>query len=212
MKDIIKRAEAFVKEKTAGDASGHDWHHIDRVRRLSLQIAADETKGDLFLIELAALLHDIPDGKLNKNEEEGWSLLEEWLYNELSPELAVQVREIIKLIPFSAGKTEQLSIEAAIVQDADRIDAIGAIGIARTFAYGGKKGQALYDPSISVRENMSLKEYREGKSSSIHHFYEKLLKLKDIMNTDSAKKIASERQEYMENFLNQFYKEWDVRL
>ncbi|PLS16272.1 phosphohydrolase [Bacillus sp. M6-12] len=209
---IIKRAEAFVRERTAGDASGHDWHHIERVRKLSLQIAAEEKIGNLFLIEMAALLHDIPDGKLNKSEEEGWLFLDSWLNKELSDKMAGQVREIISLIPFSAGKTEQLPAEAAIVQDADRLDAIGAIGIARTFAYGGKKGQALYDPSILVRENMTLKEYREGKSSSVHHFYEKLLKLKNMMNTESAKKLAAERHEYMEKFLHQFYKEWDVKL
>ena len=124
--------------------------------------------------------------------------------------IKTHIKKIIETISYKGGKKTELdSIEAKIVQDADRLDAIGAIGIARAFAYGGKKGQPIYDPTLNVREEMSLEEYRKGKSTSIHHFYEKLLKLKDLLNTETAKEMAISRQEMMEVFLGQFYLEWD---
>ncbi|WP_409301254.1 HD domain-containing protein [Peribacillus sp. SCS-155] len=209
----IQRAELFVKEQLGKDSSGHDWNHIDRVRKLALHIARNEQRGDLFIVEMAALLHDIPDGKLNETEEAGWRKLRNWFESEGFPvESSKKIEDIISTISFSSGHADLPTVEAEIVQDADRLDAIGAIGIARTFAYGGKKGHLMYNPDLPVRENMTKEEYRSGNSSTIHHFYEKLLKLKAMLNTESAKQIAVERHDYMKNFLEQFYKEWDVRL
>ena len=210
---IIEKTEKFVYEQLISDASGHDWYHIDRVRKLALHIAKQERKGDLFTIEMAALLHDIPDDKLNATEGEGWAKLDGWLERiRLDQKTAEHIKQIISAISFSAGLKKLPSIEAAIVQDADRLDAIGAIGIARTFAYGGKKGQPMYDPELSVRQDMTKEEYRNGKSSSVHHFYEKLLLLIDLINTETARGIAKERHDYMVDFLQEFYKEWDARI
>ncbi len=158
-------------------------------------------------------MHDIPDDKLHDNEETGLALLDTWFRRNNLPSFQVrEIKQIIDSISYSEGQTVLPSIEAKIVQDADRIDALGAIGIARTFAYGGKKGQLLYDPAISVRDSMNKEEYRNGKSTSIHHFHEKLLKLTDMLHTDTAKAIAKERHQYMQQFLQQFNKEWDVLL
>ncbi|MFJ7636925.1 MULTISPECIES: HD domain-containing protein [unclassified Peribacillus] len=212
-KTIIEQTESFVYEQLKSDVSGHDWYHINRVRKLALHIAREEKKGNEFIIEMAALLHDIPDDKLNDDMEAGWNKLDDWLkMTGVDLNTVKEIKEIISTISYSAGEVNLTSIEAEIVQDADRLDALGAIGIARTFAYGGKKGQPMYDPSLSVREEMTKQEYRMGKSSSVHHFYEKLLRLQDLLNTDTAKNIASERHEYMVRFLEEFYKEWDVRL
>jgi uncharacterized protein len=210
---MIELTEKYVYDQLNSDASGHDWFHIDRVRKLALHIAKEERKGNEFIIELAALLHDIPDDKLNHEADGGWKKLEDW-FDEIKLDIdsVNAIKQIIKSISYSAGQLKLPSIEAEIVQDADRLDAIGAIGIARTFAFGGKKGQLMYDPSLPIRENMTKKEYRNGKSSSIHHFHEKLLRLKEMLNTFTAKKIASERHEYMVGFLEEFNKEWDVRL
>jgi uncharacterized protein len=208
---IIVRTEAFVRSELGDDATGHDWFHVDRVRRNALHICKEEKAGEVFIIEMAALLHDIPDEKLNESIEKGNEKLESFLQTiQLTDHDKKHIKQIIATISYKGGQNTELStIEAKIVQDADRLDAIGAIGIARAFAYGGKKGQPIYDPSINVREEMSLKEYRKGKSTSIHHFYEKLLKLKDLLNTGSARKMAESRQQMMEIFLDQFYKEWD---
>ncbi|MBU8878967.1 HD domain-containing protein [Bacillus sp. FJAT-29790] len=209
--DIILQTETFVRKVLGDDSTGHDWYHIERVRKNALYICEKENKGDRFVVEMAALLHDIPDEKLNSSKEAGERKLAEFLET-LALEHTVQdkIIEIIGSISFKGGKkTELLSIEAEIVQDADRIDALGAIGIARTFAYGGKKGQALYDPEIKVRDVMTEEEYRNGKSSSVHHFDEKLLKLKDRMNTETAKKLAEKRHQFMEQFLEEFYNEWN---
>jgi uncharacterized protein len=208
---IIEQTNTFVRSQLGEDATGHDWFHVDRVRRTALHICKQEQNGDSFIIEMAALLHDIPDEKLNDSAEAGKNKLNSFLKSiELSEEVQNAIVEIIDSISYKGGsKTELKTIEAKIVQDADRLDAIGAIGIARTFAYGGKKGQPIYDPSISVREEMSLEEYRKGKSTSIHHFYEKLLKLKELMNTDTAKEMAESRHKTMVDFLEQFYLEWD---
>lgn len=213
MNQSIRDAEQFVKENLGQDSTGHDWYHSDRVRKIAVHIAKKEQLGDSFIIELAALLHDIPDDKLHDNEETGLALLDSWFRrNNLADCQVKEIKQIIDSISYSKGQTDLPSIEAKIVQDADRIDALGAIGIARTFAYGGKKGQLLYDPAISVRDSMNKEEYRNGTSTSIHHFHEKLLKLSDMLHTDTAKAIAKERQQYMEEFLQQFNKEWDVLL
>jgi uncharacterized protein len=208
---IIKQSAAYVRSELGEDATGHDWYHVDRVRRNALHICHQEQAGDPFIIEMAALLHDIPDEKLNESAEAGRNKLDLFFQSiELPKDAQNSIVQIIESISYKGGrKTELKSIEAKIVQDADRLDAIGAIGIARAFAYGGKKGQPIYDPTVNVREEMSLEEYRKGKSTSIHHFYEKLLKLKDLLNTDTAKEIAEKRHQVMEQFLEQFYLEWD---
>ncbi len=208
---IIEQTAMYVRSELGDDATGHDWYHVDRVRRTALHICQKELAADPFIIEMAALLHDIPDEKLNESAEAGQKKLNLFFQTIDLPVVAQNaITNIIETISYKGGrKTELASIEAKIVQDADRIDAIGAIGIARAFAYGGKKGQPIYDPTVSVREEMSLEEYRKGKSTSIHHFYEKLLKLKDLLNTETAKEMAASRQEMMEVFLRQFYLEWD---
>jgi len=208
---IIVLTEEFVRNELAEDATGHDWFHVDRVRRNALHICREEKTGEAFIIEMAALLHDIPDEKLNESIEKGEEKLETFLQTiPLTDNEKKHIKQIIATISYKGGINSELStIEAKIVQDADRLDAIGAIGIARAFAYGGKKGQPIYNPGIKVRNEMSLEEYRKGKSTSIHHFYEKLLKLKDLLNTESARQMAESRQQMMETFLEQFYQEWD---
>ena len=212
MKDLsIEQSEKFVRNELGEDATGHDWYHVNRVRRNALHICKLENIGDPFIIEMAALLHDIPDEKLNTTNEQGKAKLDSFFQTiMISDEAKGHIEEIIDSISYKGGKkTELKTIEAKIVQDADRLDAIGAIGIARAFAFGGKKGQSIYNPAVQVREEMSLEEYRNGKSTSIHHFYEKLLKLKDLLNTDTAKKMAANRHQMMLSFLEQFYQEWD---
>ncbi|NWQ42210.1 HD domain-containing protein [Bacillus sp. EB106-08-02-XG196] len=208
---IIEQTVTYVRNELGEDATGHDWYHVDRVRRAALHICDQEQAGDPFIIEMAALLHDIPDEKLNDSAEAGRNKLDLFFQSiKLPNDVQNAIVQIIENISYKGGrKTELTSVEAKIVQDADRLDAIGAIGIARTFAYGGKKGQPIYDPKLNVREEMSLEEYRKGKSTSIHHFYEKLLKLKDLLNTDTAKEMAEKRHQVMELFLEQFYLEWD---
>ncbi|PLR82736.1 phosphohydrolase [Bacillus sp. V33-4] len=211
MNQIIKLSEQFVKESLKNDVTGHDWHHIDRVRKNALNIADREQRGELFVIEMAALLHDIADEKLNVSSEAGKIKLLAFIDTlNLGKAIKEHILDIIFSISFKGGNNQELaSIEAEIVQDADRLDAIGAIGIARTFAYGGSKGQPIYDPHIQTREKMTVEEYRNGKTSSIHHFYEKLLKLKDRLNTDAAKQLAESRHEFMEQFLKEFHSEWN---
>ena len=211
MKQVIAKAEEFVKREMYADSTGHDWFHIDRVRNIALQIHEKEKMGDPFIIELAALLHDISDEKLHSSKEVGEKKLTSFLNKiPLDDSKKNQIKEIIETISFKGGNNRNIStIEAAIVQDADRLDAIGAIGIARAFAYGGKKGQPIYDPTIIVRTSMTNEEYRKGNSSSINHFYEKLLKLKENMNTKSGREIAERRHAYMEDFLHEFYNDWN---
>ncbi|MCM3571570.1 HD domain-containing protein [Mesobacillus subterraneus] len=211
MRDKIVMAEEFVKTELGKDSSGHDWHHIDRVRKNARLIWSKEQQGDWFIIEMAALLHDIPDDKLNESEEAGWVKLDSFLQNiQLDSETSSKIKSCIETVSYKGGRVVALeSIEAEIVQDADRLDALGAIGIARTFAFGGKKGHPIYEPDLDVRGEMTLEEYRNGDSSSVNHFYEKLLKLKDKMNTEQARLLAEERHRFMETFLDQFYSEWN---
>ncbi|MFF2450412.1 HD domain-containing protein [Neobacillus sp. NPDC058068] len=208
---LIEITEVYVRNELGEDATGHDWYHVDRVRRNALSIGKKEKAGDPFIIEMASLLHDIPDEKLNESAEKGRAKLDSFFQTiELAEGVKNHIIQIIESISYKGGRKMALeSVEAKIVQDADRLDAIGAIGIARAFAYGGKKGQLIYDPHIKVREEMSMEEYRNGKSTSIHHFYEKLLKLKELLNTEAAKKMAESRQQMMLDFLEQFYQEWD---
>ena len=213
MTETIQKTIAFVKEKLEGAEAGHDWFHIERVWKLSQKIA-DTEGGNRKVVELAALLHDIADPKFHNGDETLALKISEELMNSLnvSQEVVEQVLFIIKNISFkNRGEIpENPPIELKIVQDADRLDAIGAIGIARTFNFGGFKNNLMYHPEIPPKLNMSKEEYKKNEGTTINHFYEKLLLLKDLMNTDSAKKIAAERHDFMLKFLEQFYKEWNV--
>lgn len=208
---IIEKTIFFVKEKLDNAEGGHDWFHIERVYKNSILIAQEEDC-DLTVVKLGALLHDIADSKFNDGDETiGPKTARAFLESEdVFEETINHVINIIENISFKGGNFENKfsSKELEIVQDADRLDAIGAIGIARTFNYGGFKNRALYDPSIAPNLNMSKEEYKNSTSPTLNHFYEKLLLLKDKMNTATGKKIALERHKYMENFLSQFYAEW----
>lgn len=215
--EVIQNTIAFVKEELKDAEGGHDWFHIERVFRNTLLIARDE-KVDAFVVSLAALLHDIADTKFhNGNEKLGPKKATKFLIDQNVPkEIGKHVVKIIKNISFKnsleENKSQFNSKELQVVQDADRLDAIGAIGIARCFNYGGFKNRALYDPEVQPNLNMTKEEYKNSKAPTINHFYEKLLLLKDEMNTDAGKKIAENRHEYMEGFLKQFYNEWNGKL
>lgn len=205
---IIHRTEKMVRDQLLNEETGHDWFHIERVTKNALEIGAKED-ADLFIVHLAALLHDLADDKVVEDEAKALKDIEVWLEKQEVPKADMaHILNIIQTISFKGGNFKTLeTLEAKVVQDADRLDAIGAVGIARCFVYSGSKGQAIYDPAIETRENMSVEEYRKGKSSAIHHFYEKLLKLKDLMNTKAGYEIAEERHAFMETFLEQFFKE-----
>ena len=209
---IIENTKAFVKETLEGAEGGHDWFHIERVYKNALLIAENEVS-NLFIVELGALLHDIADYKFhNGNESLGPEIAGKFLRSQgVNEETVLHIERIIKNVSFKGGNTQQHfnSIELQIIQDADRLDALGAIGIARTFNYGGFKGRALYDPKIAPELNMSKEEYKNSSAPTINHFYEKLLLLKERMNTPTARRLAEERHRYMEDFLNQFYAEWN---
>lgn len=207
---MIEQTETFVKDKLRDESSGHDWYHIYRVKNLALNIAEKEG-ADHFVCVMAALLHDIADEKIAETEEEGLKEVKQWLES-ISVEKAyiTHIMTIISTMSFKGGSGKEMeSIEGKVVQDADRLDAIGAIGIGRTFAYSGAKGQLMYDPAIPVRETMTKEQYRNERSTAINHFYEKLLKLKHGMNTPYAKKLADDRHAFLENFLEQFFGEWE---
>ncbi|WP_269224456.1 MULTISPECIES: HD domain-containing protein [Flavobacterium] len=210
--DLINKTILFVKEKLANAEGGHDWFHIQRVYKNALLIANGETC-DLTIVKLGALLHDIADSKFHGGDETLGSIIaREFLENEAVPEAIIeQVIQIIENVSFKGGKTAKTfsSIELDIVQDADRLDAIGAIGIARAFNYGGFKNRLLYDPQIAPNMHLSKEEYKNSQAPTINHFYEKLLLLKDKMNTATGQQIAKERHRYMQGFLAQFYAEWD---
>ena len=208
----IESCIAFVKKTLSGAEGGHDWFHIERVWKNAKLIASGE-ECDLEVVELAALLHDIADSKFHGGDEEiGPKKAREYLSNtRIETQKVNHIVAIIENVSFKGGHNARnhSSIELDIVQDADRLDAIGAIGIARTFNYGGFKNRAIYDPSIAPNLNMTKEEYKKSTAPTINHFYEKLLLLKDLMNTESGKRIAEQRHQYMEGFLNQFYKEWN---
>jgi uncharacterized protein len=209
---LIDNTILFVKQKLENAEGGHDWFHIERVYKNALLIAQNEIC-NLEIVQLGALLHDIADSKFNNGDETvGPKVAREFLESQkTSEEIINHVINIIENISFKGGNFENkfTSIELEIVQDADRLDAIGAIGIARTFNYGGFKNRALYNPEIVQNLNMSKEEYKNSEAPTLNHFYEKLLLLKDKMNTETGKKIALERHQYMENFLSQFYAEWE---
>lgn len=207
---VLTYTAHFVKKELEGEGSGHDWWHIHRVTQVTKQIARQES-ADLFICTMAALLHDIADEKLNVDEETGIQKVRTWLDSiDVQEDMHSKIMAIITSISYKGGHGPALSsIEAKVVQDADRLDAIGAIGIARCFAYGGSKGRIIYDPHDLPRERMSKEEYRKNQGTAISHFYEKLLKLKELMNTSTGRRLAEERHAFMEQYLQQFYAEWD---
>jgi uncharacterized protein len=212
--NLIDQTIVFVIETLAQAEGGHDWFHIERVYKNALLIAASENC-DLEIVQLGALLHDIADSKFHNGDETiGPKTARTFLEAQnVSSETIDHVIAIIENISFKGGRVERKfsSIELDIVQDADRLDAIGAIGIARTFNYGGFKNRALYNPEIAPNLSMTKEEYKNNEAPTINHFYEKLLLLKDKMNTKTGKQIAQERHRYMEGFLEQFYAEWEGR-
>ena len=212
--NLIDKTILFVKETLAQAEGGHDWFHIERVYKNALLIAASENC-DLEIVQLGALLHDIADSKFHNGDETiGPKTARTFLESENVVATTIDhVIAIIENISFKGGKVERKfsSIELDIVQDADRLDAIGAIGIARTFNYGGFKNRTLYNPEIAPNLSMTKEEYKKNEAPTINHFYEKLLLLKDKMNTETGKQIAQERHRYMEDFLEQFYAEWEGR-
>ena len=209
---LIDKTILFVKTTLAQAEGGHDWFHIERVYKNALLIAESE-KCDMEIVQLGALLHDIADSKFHDGDESiGPKTARTFLESEkVEPTIIDHVIAIIENISFKGGKVERQfsSIELDIVQDADRLDAIGAIGIARTFNYGGFKNRALYNPEIAPNLSMTKDEYKNNEAPTINHFYEKLLLLKDKMNTQTGKQIAQDRHRYMEDFLEQFYAEWE---
>lgn len=208
---ILRKTKAFVKKSLIGEGTGHDWWHIERVLNNARLINAKE-KANEIIIKLAVLLHDVGDRKVIHRDEDDYSIAEQFLVKQKFPsEIIEKVMFIIKNMSFSKtlnNKLDNVSKEFCIVQDADRLDAIGAIGIARVFAYGGSKNRPLYDPNKKAQEINTTKNYRKLNSSSFHHFEEKLLLLKDLMNTKTAKKIAEKRHDYMKKYMKQFMEEW----
>lgn len=211
--DIIQDTIKFVKNTLIGAEGGHDWFHIERVWKNAKFIASKEIGSNLLVVELAALLHDIADSKFNGGDEKiGPRKAREFLESMNLQAIHINhVVAIIENISFKGGHNQRTheSLELAIVQDADRLDAIGAIGIARTFNYGGFKNRTIYDPEIKPNPGLSKEEYKNSTSPTINHFYEKLLLLKDLMNTRTGKELAQKRHDYMEDFLEQFYAEWN---
>jgi uncharacterized protein len=210
---IIEETIAFVKETLKGAEGGHDWFHIQRVFKNTLLIAKDE-KVDVLVVSLGALLHDIADAKFNGGDETiGPKMAMEFLTSlEVDEKIVDHVIKIIENISYKSSLDSKklfTSKELQVVQDADRLDAVGAIGIARAFNYGGYKNRELYNPEIAPNLQMTKEEYKKSKAPTINHFYEKLLLLKDKMNTDSGKKLAEKRHQFMLEYLKQFYEEWN---
>lgn len=206
----LKRMEQYAKRVLSADTSGHDWSHIERVVNTTKAIAKAEG-ADLFFCEAAALLHDVIDDKIIKDPVVALKELKEFLTSiEVTPEQIEAIVSIITRMSFkNHHEKQELSLEGKVVQDADRLDAIGAIGVARVMCYSGSTGRPIHIPDMKPRENMTPEEYRNGESTAIMHFYEKLLKLKDLMNTKYGNELAKGRHEFLETYLEQFYAEWD---
>lgn len=211
-KTVVNNTIAFVKEQLKNAEGGHDWFHIERVYKNSLTIAKTEAC-NIEVVALGALLHDIADSKFHNGDEQiGPKTARDFLKSQLvSGEVIEHVVKIIENISFKGGKVKQAfsSKELDVVQDADRLDAIGAIGIARAFNYGGFKNRGMYNPEIAPNLEMTKEEYKNSTAPTINHFYEKLLLLKNKMNTQTGKQIAEKRHQFMELYLEQFYKEWE---
>jgi uncharacterized protein len=210
--DIIKQTIEFVKAVLTDAEGGHDWWHIYRVWKSAKQIAQSE-EVDLFVVELGALLHDIADSKFHDGDETvGPRKAREFLESlQVDEATIMHIENIIVNISFKGGNQDQKfrSDELDVIQDADRLDALGAIGIARTFNYGGHKNREIYNPDIKPNLNMTKEEYKNSDAPTLNHFYEKLLLLKDRMNTESGKRMAEQRHEFMKLYLEQFYQEWE---
>lgn len=216
--EIVEETIAFVKETLKGAEGGHDWFHIQRVFNNTLLIAKDE-KVDVLVVSLAALLHDIADAKFHGGDESvGPQMAKQFLASlKIKKAIVKHVVQIIENISFKNSLDQKKgskfnSKELQVVQDADRLDAMGAIGIARTFNYGGYKNRELYNPDIAPKLNMTKEEYKKSNAPTLNHFYEKLLLLKDKMNTETGKKLAEQRHQFMLDYLEQFYAEWNGRL
>lgn len=212
---IIQNIKQIVKEQLSEDCTGHDWWHTERVYKVAKLIAKKEN-ADIFIVELSSLLHDIADWKFNDgNEDAGPEIAENFLLGEgLDLKTVAKITNIIKNVSFKGNNVKPgiLDLEGKIVQDADRIDAIGAIGIARAFAYGGYRGNRIYDPCIESKIHNTFEEYKNSESTTINHFYEKLLLLKDLMNTKTGKAIAERRHRFMKKYLETFFNEWNVEI
>lgn len=206
---VIQNTEKYIFEMFDGEGSGHDWWHIFRVRNLALKIASKEG-GNSFVIEMAALLHDVEDWKLNEKQNSG--KVKDWLnLMNLDEELIDQILSIIEEVSFKGAgvETKASTLEAKIVQDADRLDAIGAIGIARAFTYGGSKSRPIYAPAVTPVKHTDFESYKKSKGPTINHFFEKLLLLQDRLNTSTAKNMAKGRHQFMKVYLEQFFAEWN---
>jgi uncharacterized protein len=209
---LFERTAEYVRQTLGGDSSGHDWFHIERVWKNAVHIGRYE-QADLQVVQLAALLHDIADWKFHDGDDSaGPRVARSWLESQGVAETVIaKVCQIIAGVSYKGANVtaSSLSLEGQVVQDADRLDAIGAIGIARAFAYGGHKGRAMHDPSIPPTLHQTFEDYKKDKGPTINHFHEKLLLLKDRMNTATARKLAAERHRFMEAFLEQFLAEWE---
>ena len=208
----ISEIEKFVKNKMSGETTGHDFYHVARVHRTAVLLATQHMEAEIYIVEVASLMHDLGDWKVSNSGKSEKEIIEN-ACNDLGfdKKNALQITDIITHMSFSSnvGKKNKLSIEGQIVQDADRLEALGAIGIARAFAYGGKKGREIYDPNVKPKVFVSTKDYKNSVGSTINHFYEKLFLIKDQLNTIEAKKIAIKREKFMKDFLHQFYAEWE---
>ncbi|HIW12007.1 MAG TPA: HD domain-containing protein [Candidatus Salinicoccus stercoripullorum] len=208
---IISEAHEILREYHKNDRTGHDYWHVIRVYNNALHIQSVEG-GDLFVVRLAALFHDFIDYKLTDDENGQIDKVKVFLReNGVDEKTTGRIIHAMRAVSFKGGNNpvRPESLEDEIVQDADRLDALGAVGIARTFIYGGSKGHEMYDPKTGARENISFEAYKDEDNTMINHFYEKLLKLRSLMNTDTARDIAEDRHVFMENYLEQFYAEWD---
>ena len=210
---VLEETEAFVRGKMEGEGTGHDWWHVHRVRRMALRLAREEGT-DPFVVELAALLHDVADHKFhNGDETAGPRAAREWLRGlGVEPGVVEHVATVIAELSFKGAgvATPMSTAEGRVVQDADRLDAIGAIGIARTFAYGGSRGRPLHDPEATPEAHDSFEAYKASRGPTVSHFHEKLLLLRDRMNTPAARRVAEERHRFMEEFLERFHREWEA--
>ncbi len=208
----VARITEHVRKRFTGEGTGHDWWHIERVRRLALRIGEEEG-ADLLIVELGALLHDVADYKLHGGDvQKGMALVREWLGEGDFPEnVKTDVIQIVENVSYKGADVPEapLSLEGMVVRDADRLDAMGAVGIARTFAYGGNRNRPIYDPEISPEMHNNFESYKSSNAPTINHFYEKLLLLKDRMHTTSAKTMAEARHNYMQTFLDRFLCEWE---
>lgn len=211
-KEVLTKTENYVRQKLEGEGTGHDWWHIHRVRNTALKLGKEE-KANLFVVELAALLHDIADHKFHDGDEDiGPATARKWLENlDVNETIINHVTQIIRDVSFKGAdvETPMKTIEGKVVQDADRLDAMGAIGIARAFAYGGYKGRELHNPNISPETHESFEKYKKSDGPTLNHFYEKLFLLKKRMNTETGHKIAEERHQFMEKFVDRFLSEWE---